>query len=555
MGLVGPMKRPCFLQLDIVWFVLLLFGCSFLRLGCSLRVTQKFDLVDPAEFVMRFAGLGNDRFDQQVQLLTPLTPTTVEGLNLRKNGGVCNYSVSFPRFSTTSLLVFDDYKAWKALSTNSKTPCYQIMNQAKLNINLLSSRNVPDLSGDITYFNFVSAQNGSSNVKANGAIVWRKSKTWAILVLANCASSNACLSGSNGAQCQGSLVGNVEVDATNSSDFEGQFSLEDKGLFVCSLVLLIVQLLLFFGGLYTRALLIKLNKFHPTTRLLIWAIFSQLLSLFFATLYWLIVGSAGYKVQQLFILYSYLTAIANYFITIMLIFLGKGLTITRTSISPQGVLKIVAYATILFGCIIFAESFASFGFDSTTGLYLYASSSGILLLCLRCVVAFSWFIATGVNQMKTFQKKRRFFRKFLVLFGFWLIAPVPLVLISISLDPLSQNIFTFVWDNLLTMIAQCSLVIMYNPQLSIINNSFPFHRIRDVGDPAPIITSNVPTETASNGAAKPRPRKNIADLYADIRGNAIGISETVRRLSVIESKFSEVLDDWITDFAADEDDE
>ena len=157
--------------------------------------------------------------------------------------------------------------------------------------------------------------------------------------------------------------------------------------------------------------------------------------------------------------------------------------------------------------------------------------------------------------MKTFQKKRRFFRKFLGFFGFWLIAPVPLVLITISLDPLSQNIFTFVWDNLLAILSQCALVIMYNPQLSIINNSFPFHRIRDMGDPAPIITSNAPAATASNSAAKPRPRKNIAELYADIRGNAIGISETVRRLTVIESKFSAVLDDWITDFAADEEDE
>lgn len=514
---------------------------------------ELIDQVDPIEYLGRFGGRANSAIGK-VPEASALTASLKE---LREQGGLIQYKITTPQHSNIKLLVYDDYNAWKSVSSNSKSPCWMYTKGANLVIKLTES-------GSKSSENYMSwnTLNGSGlDAQASGAVAFRKDG-WAVIALAACETSLGCQSAS-GISCQGSIVAHASFEMTNGANFDGQFGLEDYGIFWCALVFFILQILLFSFFLFTRAVLARLRKFHPALRFLMGAIVFQLIALLIATIYWLIVGARGMKVQALFIFYTYLTAISNYLIIILLIFLGKGLTISRSAISPQGTLKIVAYATIFLACIIFAEAFASWGFDSTTGLYLYASSSGILLLTLRCVVALFWFIGTGYNQLKTFVKKRRFYHKFLVVFGAWLAAPFPLVLISINIKPIQQTIFSFIWEELLTLGAQVALVFMYSPDLACINATFPFHLNVDVGDSlffnsvsgSPILAAPASNNKNKNKNKPPRATKNVSELYTDIRANAMGISETIRRLSRVEEKFHELIEDWITDVGQEEDDE
>ena len=160
--------------------------------------------------------------------------------------------------------------------------------------------------------------------------------------------------------------------------------------------------------------------------------------------------------------------------------------------------------------------------------------------------------------MRTFAKKRRFYKKFLTFFGIWLAAPVPLVLISISIDPINTTIFTFIWDELLTMSAQLVLLLMYcpNSKLAAINQSFPFHKNAEIGDSLlysalAVVPPAVDQPSPALSDSKPRANKSVSELYVDIRGNAIGVTETIRMLGQIEKRFYELLDDWMTDAGAD----
>ena len=529
------------------WLYVALVFCKLLGPVLALRIEEKIDIVAPFEYLGRFAGRGNSKF----AAVGSLTPDSARALNLQAEGGLVNFTVTVPTGSGTSLLVYDDYNKWKNVALNSKTPCWSVVSQAKAQIDLLAPK-VQSMK-DLSYFNFVT-RNDSTSTVANGCIVFQKT-TWAILILANCDASLACTTGGT---CQGPMIASASLVMTNGIGFDGQFSLDEVGIFWCAVSFFVIQLLLFVFSIYTRRLLVAMNKGHPTVRLLVAAVFLQLVSLFFSCLYWLIAGTSGVKVDQLFILFTYLTALSNYLITILLIFLGKGLTISRNAISPQGGLKIVAFATTLLVCLIFAEAFASWGFDSTTGLYLYASSSGILLILLRCVVALAWFLSTSIIQMRTFAKKRRFYKKFITFFGIWLAAPVPLVLISISIDPINTTIFTFIWDELLTMSAQLVLLLMYcpNSKLAAINQSFPFHKNAEVGDSLlysalAVVPPAVDQPSPALSDSKPRANKSVSELYVDIRGNAIGVTETIRMLGQIEKRFYQLLDDWMTDAGAD----
>jgi hypothetical protein len=327
------------------------------------------------------------------------------------------------------------------------------------------------------------------------------------------------------------------------------------------------------GGFLTRRDLLKIGRFHPVVRLLLLAIITHFVGLLCTLFYWLVMVSRTTNSYNLLAAGIYLTAISNYLIIILLILLGKGLSIVRQSISSTGVLKVVAFATGLLVCIIFAQAFAVWGSDTTSGLYMYTSSSGILLLCIRCIFAFSWFIFSGITQMKTFEVKKRFYRKFLAFFGFWFVVPVPLVLITVfGLDPMIQTVFVFIWEQILTFSAQFALLLMFSPRLAVINSTFPFHVYSNVGVDflfyASASSSTAGGRMGLEGDVQKNPsgsegsvgntiqvHKTVTDLYTDIRDSAWGLSETIRSLARMENDFRDALSEWLNEMDEDEEDE
>ena len=71
---------------------------------------------------------------------------------------------------------------------------------------------------------------------------------------------------------------------------------------------------------------------------------------------------------------QFFTAIANFLILLMLVLLAKGWTIVRRHLSPNGVVKIVVYASTYFMILIFAQMYVYGAYDETRStVYFYTS--------------------------------------------------------------------------------------------------------------------------------------------------------------------------------------
>jgi hypothetical protein len=134
-----------------------------------------------------------------------------------------------------------------------------------------------------------------------------------------------------------------------------------------------------------------MGKYHVTVRLLHASTWCQILSIFCSLIFWLIAIDTGKMVYGWNSLYHIFQSIAVFLIIVMMICIAKGWTIVRASISPAGCLKLVAFITIYGLMIIFAENYAAGFYEySRSSSYFYHSSSGQVLLVLRCGVAPVW---------------------------------------------------------------------------------------------------------------------------------------------------------------------
>lgn len=549
--------------------ILTLLVPAFASLAFGLNLEVRLDVLDSYRHVATWAGEANTRAPKTGQALSY---NDINALDLGSSGGLVTYSITVPVSSRTSLLLFDDFKAWKKASADTKLPCWKLMGGAREVINLLNHSPVANGAGDLTFLTYVNKSSSiGGSITANGFITFQNT-AWCIMILANC---------EQGAQprefaSQGPLSANGKVSMANGNKVtinNSQLSMENRGLVWCTHAFFILQFGLAVGGFLTRRDLLKIGRFHPVVRLLLLAIITHFVGLLCTLFYWLVMVSRTTNSYNLLAAGIYLTAISNYLIIILLILLGKGLSIVRQSISSTGVLKVVAFATGLLVCIIFAQAFAVWGSDTTSGLYMYTSSSGILLLCIRCIFAFSWFIFSGITQMKTFEVKKRFYRKFLAFFGFWFVVPVPLVLITVfGLDPMIQTVFVFIWEQILTFSAQFALLLMFSPRLAVINSTFPFHVYSNVGVDF-LIYASASSSTAGGrmgleGDVQKNPsgsegsvgntiqvHKTVTDLYTDIRDSAWGLSETIRSLARMENDFRDALSEWLNEMDEDEEDE
>jgi len=536
----------------------------------ALRFMGNIDVLDSYRFVATWAGMANSRAPKVGQAVSY---SALQAMDLGNSGGLVSYSITIPSSSRTSLLLFDDYKAWKKASADTKMPCWKLMGGAREVISLWSHSPVAKGAGDLTFLNYVNKSSSvDGSITANGVITFQNA-AWCIMMLANCEQDARC---PLEFACQGPLSANVKLSMVNGNLYNAQVSMENRGLVWCTIAFFVLQFWLTAGGILTRRDLMKIGKFHPVLRLLLLAIITHFVGLLCTLFYWLFMIARTTSSYNLLAAGIYLTAISNYFIIILLILLGKGLSIVRQSISSTGVLKVVAFATGLLVCIIFAEAFAVWGSDTSSGMYMYSSSSGILLLCIRCIFAFSWFIFTGITQMKTFEVKKRFYRKFLAFFGFWLVAPFPLVLITVfGLEPINQTVFVFIWEQILTFAAQFALLLMFSPRLAKINSKFPFHAYSNVGVDF-LLYANTPSSKAAggrlgsfegavqqknpSGSEGPEVKtiqvhKTVTDLYTDIKDSALGLSETIRSLARMENNFRDALSEWLNEMDEDEEEE
>lgn len=548
-----------------------------------INVAANFDTIEPFMYVGRFVFTQNRALSGSNNNASCLSANDAASA-IQRGGGLVNYTLTIPTDSQLQLLVYSDYAAWTRIAANSKTTCTTALQNALISISLSSGQPIfaSSASNPTTKYCTRTITGSSSNsaagsTKVQGLVAFTFTSPrpeWGILVLANCdaGSTPAQQSCFGRDDCQGPVIASGRFVLTNGDSFSGKFSYDEQGVFWALLLFFLAQCLVLSLALHTRSALLRTSKYHPTVKLLVASCALQLVALLFGLLYWLNAGTSGNKVQGLWVFASFCTALANYCVIIMLILLGKGLSLIRRTLSASGSLKLVAYATSLFLCIVFAEAFALFDARTSSGVYFYATPPGVLLLCLRCLFATPWFLITSLNMARTFEQKKRFFRKFTWLFTAWLAAPALFTLISISINEMARTTFGCVWENGLVLVAHTALLLLYDPLFACINTSYPFHQNTDVGSddifyptfavdasasprnsrlppPAPSLTSQTLREAnATRGV-------NIQELFREIRDNSLGVRETLRTLAKMGQQFSDRLEDWLSDVQREDDED
>ena len=122
---------------------------------------------------------------------------------------------------------------------------------------------------------------------------------------------------------------------------------------------------------------------------------------------------------------------------------------------------------------IVVQIWRSRGYDSAKVVYIYSTSPGVLMLTLRFVTC-AWFCYCCSTTMRSFTTKKKFFTKFSVGFGGWLLLkPVLAAFCSASFLDTERFKFMVAFECCLMFTAQSVLIVMYVPDFKF-NRGFPF---------------------------------------------------------------------------------
>lgn len=591
----------------LVWLALLFYSDA-------LVIDEYLDSVRSYEFVARFAfkmeSLSNVQAMDQAVKGTTIDPTNVNEdpfRELRIQEGRVTYDIGYPVHTKLKMLIFQDFDDWTKIVDQPEMSCFDVVRDADKVISL-SENFIWGKSGasyysygnrsSIEYQNVVDPR---SQARTRGVIFFPAVTTlparWGAIIMANCDATSAC---STSSTCQGPVIADSKLHFINGDGSQSEFSYDDRSVQHLVLFFFILELSIWIIALHTRQLLKNIKKYHHTVKLLVYSVSLHLFSLLLQLIFWYHFASYGQPRYGLLSTGQYFTTMSNYLLIVMLILLGKGWTIVRASISPQGCIKLAVYATAYFLLIIFAQSYAFAYYDVTRStIFFYASPPGVLLLLTRCVVGATWFFYAVHTTSKNFQIKKGFYIKFFWLAFIWMIAPAFFVLATLIMKQLDWTIFTTIWENLLLQLAHLTLCTMYDPAGYTINHSFPFHHTTseqlsntpwriDIIDTSTVgIAAAKSMETgnktggANNQHAKEvnpnkfkgrlrdggqvkhvfkgmsiesRMHTTINDVYSDIKTQASAIIYIVQTLSPKVELFSDLLEDWdVEDDNSDED--
>ncbi|GMH75333.1 hypothetical protein TL16_g06726 [Triparma laevis f. inornata] len=181
------------------------------------------------------------------------------------------------------------------------------------------------------------------------------------------------------------------------------------------------------------------------------------------------VGNEGARIMS-----SVLGSLAEILLVMHLILIAKGWTIVRRKISAGGRVKIAAFITVYAVLHVTTTIFGEVFMDKGKIVFVYETPPGIVLQYTRLFAAL-WFARSINTTMTQFpNNKRRFYRKYAVIFGLWFAWMVLNTWISMSIPDYLRFKFSMAFELCCTFTAHFILTVMYNPAFSAAS-SFPFH--------------------------------------------------------------------------------
>mmetsp|Transcript_8192 Transcript_8192/g.14884 ORF Transcript_8192/g.14884 Transcript_8192/m.14884 type:complete len:652 (-) Transcript_8192:17-1972(-) len=276
--------------------------------------------------------------------------------------------------------------------------------------------------------------------------------------------------------CDGPAVFDYDFEFTNGKKLDYKhFGYDEIGCLAISWIFCIFYVLLvFLANVTVKNNLKKIDKYHITVKMVIWSIWISFVASVLRLYHYLLYSSDGIGHKPAMLTSSILASIAEILLVLHLILIAKGWTIVRRKISASGRVKIAAFITVYGVLHVTTTIFAEVFMDKGKIVFIYESPPGIVLQYTRLFAAL-WFarsINTTMTQFPT--NKRRFYRKYTFIFGFWFSWMVLNTWISMSIPDYLRFKFSMAFELCCIFSAHFILAVMYNPVFSAAS-SFPFH--------------------------------------------------------------------------------
>ena len=554
-------------------------GLLLLRAGpaASLKLDLQLDTLSSWVYTSKFALLNIPSsklvklYEDTNKMVAKAHPDTsdarYDGALLGKldyEYGVLHYDIdNVAHNSKKKIVVYDDYKEWES-TYSSNDSCQEKIKKASIVISLSEDTR---FVAPNQYYNYYDA----SKKTARGAIVATSlsdTATFWFVAITNCDNLQQC---ENDYNCQGSIVSKGTLEYTNGNNKSTQqLSYDESTLVTLAVIFFVLEFLLFILALSVVKALRRSKKMHPIVGIIALSVCFHLLSKIFLLSFFGNYASSGYYYFGLLFAGLIFSIIAVFLIIIDMILIAKGWVIVKPQLSPHGVVKIVAYGTILLYVMIAVQYFVVFEYSSSVTMIKFDRMAPIILLLLRVIVAPIWFAYAGYSTVRKFNKKVRFYRKFLTASLIWLISPIIEIIIGMSVSVYDSKFIYFFWDSFLVFIAQLILLLMYNPNVAL-SEDFPFHGMKFNADGTPVMeidTSLYPQVNDENMDANPnyiaatnkmettgetkvievaskkKQFLTLSDVYGDIKGSSHSIKMSMKEVTTYFDAFISIFDDW-----------
>merc|ERR1719326_1525521 len=127
-------------------------------------------------------------------------------------------------------------------------------------------------------------------------------------------------------------------------------------------------------------------------------------------------------------------------------------------------------------CLVWNEA----AWDIAGSFTIWESLPGYVILVARMLI-YLWFVyTTGATLLRFNRKKKAFYGLFFIVYSVWLVAlPITCLVSSQLLPRMYQAKVLFAVNNIVAMLAQLILLILYIPNLKCSARFFPFHATHD----------------------------------------------------------------------------
>lgn len=261
---------------------------------------------------------------------------------------------------------------------------------------------------------------------------------------------------------------------TNGDEAEKkEFSADEMGTLTTMTVFTAAYCALAVWCAYLRERLKRRRKFHHTVAMLCWSVWIMAVGCCLALTHWSIYSNNGVGTPPTQQTAIFLWHGAELLLILLLVLLAKGWTIVRRKISANGRVRIALYMTCLTWTTVSLELWKLHVFNRATSAYYYESPPGVVLVALRAVMCV-WFWYASSTTKRNYKNKVGFYRKFNLVFTFWLVAKPALIIVAVFLDDNERAVVVLIAELSLMFLAHASLAFMYYPDARC-NKSFPFH--------------------------------------------------------------------------------